>query len=442
MPPIPNGGISRRALLAGTGSALVDVAFSPSANAQVAEQDPALGRQILGPVLSQPGWSEWIERGQIDPLYEREITLLSSFSATPIFGAAAEVRARQVASHVHAMRPNTEPTYVAAFLVFAGLQSTTVFRQWHQASYEKHAGRSEYPSGDDPYIWGRDRIAASAAWTNVEIGYAVERLELSGVAIQSFSRETGARTSGSVLEDYLFDHYRVVSARLDGNEGNPAEGSRLTQMMFARKDITGLLNVVSRGYTHPFENALLHSAVPNKDISLCSYVTDFEPDYKVLLYGVGKELDAWIATNYPERGVTWGLMSGVRPLSRTSVRRGNLAGNPRNSTHGRGVAADIILVGPGAYQLIEAERKAWNEPLWKTALSGISAKYGLRHLGPSLNDWPHIDVDPRAGLRSGGIVQLARWRRAIAQEAQERPSTQRLPQLVREPQELSRRPKQ
>ena len=131
---------------------------------------------------------------------------------------------------------------------------------------KQYAGHGEYPSDDDPYIWGRDRIAASAAWANVEIGYAVERLELSGVPIQSFSKQTGARTPNGVLEDYLFEHYRAVAARLDGNETKPAEGSRLAQMTFARKDITGFLNVVSRGYTHPSENALLHSVVTNKDI--------------------------------------------------------------------------------------------------------------------------------------------------------------------------------
>ena len=53
------------------------------------------------------------------------------------------------------------------------------------------------------------------------------------------------------MEDYLFAHYRIVAARLDGNENNPAEGSRLAQIMFARKDITGMLNVVSRGYINP-----------------------------------------------------------------------------------------------------------------------------------------------------------------------------------------------
>jgi hypothetical protein len=442
LPTAPCGGIPRRAFLAGTASVLAYTASSLVANAQVAGQAPALGKQILGPVLSQPGWSKWIEEGQIAPLYEGEIALLNAIAATPPHGSISEAKALQVESHVRALRPDAAPAYVAAFLVFAGLQGTTACRQWHQASYAKYAHKSEYPSGDDPYIWGRDRIAASAAWANVEIGYAVERLELSGVPILSFSNETGARTSSGVIEDYLFEHYRVVAARVDGNERNPAEGSRLAQMMFARKDIAGFLNVISRGYTHPSENALLHSVVANKDVSLCSYVTDFEPDFKVLLYGVGKELDAWMTKNYPERGVNWGLVSGVRPLSRTSVRVGNLAGNPRNSTHGRGVAADIILAGPGAYQLIEAGRKAWSEALWKAALSGISAKYGLRHLGPSLNDWPHIDIDPREGLRGGGIAQLGRWRQAIAKEAEERPVTQLLPQLIREPQEISRRPKQ
>lgn len=444
--PVPiSGRLSRRALLAGTAVALAEAALSllsPSVNGQDAGQAPALGRQILGPVLSQPGWSKWIEAGQIAQLYEGEIALLNSMAAAPYSGETAEVRARQITTTVRTMRPSADPAYVAAFLVFAGLQSTVVFRQWHQASYEKYAGHGEYPSDDDPYIWGRDRIAASAAWANVEIGYAVERLELSGVPIQSFSKETGARTPNGVLEDYLFEHYRAVAARLDGNETKPAEGSRLAQMTFARKDITGFLNVVSRSYTHPSENALLHSVVTNKDISLCSYVTDFEPAYKVLLYGIGKELDAWIAKNYPGRGVTWGLISGVRPLSRTSVRVGNLAGNPRNSTHGKGVAADIILAGPGAYQLVEAGRKAWSEALWETELGGLSAKYGLRHLGPSLNDWPHIDIDPREGLRSGGSAQLARWRQVIAHEAEKRPDTQRLPKLLQEPQELIRRPKQ
>jgi hypothetical protein len=160
----------------------------------------------------------------------------------------------------------------------------------------------------------------------------------------------------------------------------------------------------------------------------------------VLLYGIGKELDAWILKNYAD-GSSWGLISGVRPLSRTSVRRGNLAGNPHNSTHGRGVAADIILAGPGAYQLVEAGRKAWSEALWGTALSGISAKYGLRHLGPSLNDWPHIDIDPRQGLRSGTIAQLDQWKQVIAHEAEERSDIQRVPKLIQEPQQISRHPK-
>ena len=180
----------------------------------------------------------------------------------------------------------------------------------------------------------------------------------------------------------------------------------------------------------------MHSTVANKDISLCKYVTDFEPDFKVLLSGIGKELDAWIGRNYREQGVAWGLTSGVRPLSRTSVRAGNLSGNPRNSTHGRGVAADIVLAGPGAYQLVESGRKAWSDALWKTALSGFAAKYGLRHLGPSINDWPHIDIDPIEGLRSSGVKQLDRWRRVIAQEAASRPIAQFPPRLVQEPREV------
>ena len=168
MPPISYGGISRRALLAGTAGALAEVALSlmgPSANAQVTGQTPALGRQILGPVLSQPGWSKWIEVGQIAPLYEGEIALLSSIEATPAFGANAEARARQIAADVRTMRPNAEPAYLTAFLAFAGLQSTTVFRQWHQASYEKYPGHSEYPSGDDPYIWRMSRSGMpSSGW--------------------------------------------------------------------------------------------------------------------------------------------------------------------------------------------------------------------------------------------------------------------------------------
>jgi hypothetical protein len=387
-------------------------------------------------VLSQPGWSKWIGVGEIAPLYEGEVALLKSISTTPVFDAAAEARAKQIVARAQMLRPDPEAAYVAAFLTFAGLQSTAAFRPWHDASYVKYAGRNAYPSGDDPYIWGRDQIPASAAWANAEIGYAVERLCLSGVSIHSFSKDTGVRTPDSVLEDYLFAHYRVVCARLDGDERTAAEGSRLAQMMFTRKDITGLLNVVSRGYTHPYDNGLMHSALANKDISLCKYVTDFEPDFKILLYGIGKELDAWVGTHYREQGVAWGLMSGVRPLSRTSVRAGNLSGNPRNSTHGRGVAADIVLAGPGAYQLVEAGRKAWSDALWKGALSGLAAKYGLRHLGPSINDWPHIDIDPIEGLRSGGVNQLDRWRRVIAQEAASRPIAQFPPRLIQEPREV------
>jgi hypothetical protein len=67
LPTAPCGGIPRRAFLAGTASALVYTASSLMANAQVAGQAPALGKQILGPVLSQPGWSKWIEEGQIAP---------------------------------------------------------------------------------------------------------------------------------------------------------------------------------------------------------------------------------------------------------------------------------------------------------------------------------------------------------------------------------------
>jgi hypothetical protein len=426
-------------VLIGTACVLTNTALDSlwsSGRAQSGWHAPGLGAQILEPILSQPGWSKWIENGQIVPLYEGEISVLKSIAETPIFGDAAEARARQIATHVRAMQSNAEPAYVTAFLTFAGLQNTNVFKQWHEASYAKYVAKTEYPSGDDVYIWGRTQIPPSAAWANIEIGLAVERLELSGVPINSFSKNTGARTADSVMEDYLFAHYRVVSARLDGDENNPAEGSRLAQLMFARKDITGMLNVVSRGYGKPSENALIYSKVANRDVSLSKYVTDFKPEFKVLLYGTGKELDAWIASKYRGQGVTWGLTSGVRPLSRTSVRIGTLSGNPRDSTHGRGEAADIILAGFGAYQIVEAGRKAWSDELWKTALSGLASKYGLRHLGPTINDWPHIDVDPKEGLGSGGTSQLKRWRQRIALEAENRPNAQAAPTFVIEPREI------
>lgn len=430
----------RRGVLVAAASVLADAVLASSwvsVEAQSAAQAPALGTRTLGPILSQPGWSKWIENGQIAPLYAGEIELLKSIATAPVFGEAAEARAQAIETQVRTMRPDAAPAYVAAFLTFAGLQSTNVFKRWHQASYEKFRGKTEYPSGDDPYIWGKARIPASAAWANVEIGHAVERLELSGVHINSFSKDTGAQTADSVMEDYLFAHYQAVSARLDGNENNPAEGARLAQMMFARKDITGMLNVVSRGYANPSENALMHSSLANKDISLSKYVTDFDPVFKVLLYGIGRDLDAWTAGSYRGQSATWGLASGVRPLSRTSVRLGNLSGNPRNSTHGRGVAADIILAGAGAYQVVEVGRKAWSDALWKTALSGLAAKYGLRHLGPSINDWPHIDIDPNEGLRSGGAAQLKRWREALAQEAANRSSARAAPRLLMEPREVT-----
>jgi hypothetical protein len=435
MPAVRSGGLSRRDMLAATAGALAEAVLlkCSSADAQPPEEAHALGRATLGPVLSQPGWSKWIEAGEIAPLYQGEIALLKSITGTAVFDAAAEASARQIVARARMLRPDAEAAYVSAFLTFAGLQHTQVFRQWHEATYVKHAGRSAHPSGDDPYIWGKNQIPASAAWANVEIGYAVERLGLSGMSIHSFSKDTGGRTPDSVLEDYLFAHYRVVCSRLDGNEKNPAEGTRLAQIMFARKDITGFLNVLSRGYTHPSDNALMHSTIANKDVSLCKYVTDFEPDFKILLYGIGKELDTWVARSYRKQDVAWGLMSGVRPLSRTSVRAGNLSGNPRNSTHARGVAADVILAGPGAYQVVEAGRKAWSEALWKTALSGLAAKYGLRHLGPSIDDWPHIDIDPMKGLRESGVAQLRRWRQTIAREAASRPSAQSPPQLLQEP---------
>ena len=429
-------------MLVGTGSVLagaaLDALWSPVA-AQPAGQAPALGTQVLGPVLSQPGWNKWIQNGQVAPLYEGEIALLKAIPAAPVFGNAAEARARQIAAHVRSMQPNAEPAYVAAFLTFAGLQNSAPFREWHEGAYEKYKGKTEYPSGDDPYIWGRDRIPIAAAWANVEIGRAVERLQLSGVHIHSFSRDTGARTADGVMEDYLFAHYRVVCARLDGNESNPAEGARLAQIMFGRKDMTGMLNVVSRSYANPTDTALMHSKVANKDISLIKYVTDFQGDYKILLYGIGKELDGWIASNYPGQDVAWGLASGVRPLSRTSVRIGNLSGDPRNSTHGRGEAADVILAGPGAYQVVEIGRKAWSDKLWRTALSRLAARYGLRHLGPSINDWPHIDIDPSEGLGDNGTAQLRRWRRTIALEAARRQGAPAEPRLLMEPREVTPR---
>jgi hypothetical protein len=429
-------------MLVGTGSVLagaaLDALWSPAA-AQPAGQAPALGAQVLGPVLSQPGWNKWIQNGQVEPLYEGEIALLKAIPAAPVLGNAAEARARQIAAHVRSMQPNAEPAYVAAFLTFAGLQNSAPFREWHEGAYEKYKGKTEYPSGDDPYIWGRDRIPIAAAWANVEIGRAVERLQLSGVHIHSFSRDTGARTADGVMEDYLFAHYRVICARLDGNESNPTEGARLAQIMFGRKDLTGMLNVVSRGYANPTDTALMHSRIANKDISLIKYVTDFQGDYKILLYGIGRELDGWIASNYPGQDVAWGLASGVRPLSRTSVRIGNLSGDPRNSTHGRGEATDIILAGPGAYQVVEMGRKAWSDKLWRTALSRLAARYGLRHLGPSINDWPHIDIDPSEGLGDNGTAQLRRWRRTIALEAARRQGAPAEPRLLMEPREVTPR---
>ena len=429
-------------MLVGTGSVLAGAALDAlwsSAAAQSAGQAPALGTQVPGPVLSQPGWNKWIQNGQVAPLYDGEIALLKAIPAAQVFGNAAEARARQIAAHVRTMQPNAEPAYVAAFLTFAGLQNSAPFREWHERAYEKYKGKTEYPSGDDPYIWGRDRIPIAAAWANVEIGRAVERLQLSGVHIHSFSRDTGARTADGVMEDYLFAHYRVICARLDGNESNPTEGARLAQIMFGRKDLTGMLNVVSRGYANPTDTALMHSRIANKDISLIKYVTDFQGDYKILLYGIGRELDGWIASNYPGQDVAWGLASGVRPLSRTSVRIGNLSGDPRNSTHGRGEATDIILAGPGAYQVVEMGRKAWSDKLWRTALSRLAARYGLRHLGPSINDWPHIDIDPSEGLGDNGTAQLRRWRRTIALEAARRQGAPAEPRLLMEPREVTPR---
>jgi hypothetical protein len=404
------------------------------ASAQPPEPPTQSGMPALGPILSQPGWSKWIEAGQIAPLREGEVALLKSIPAAPVFGEAAEDRAQRVVADVRAAQSDAQPAYVAAFLAFAGLQNTNVFKQWHQRSYAPYEERREYPSQDDPYIWGQGKIPVSAAWANVEIGYALERLQLSGARIVSFSKNTGTAS----VEDYLFAHYRVISVRLDGNENNPAEGSRLAQIMFGRKDITGMLNVVSRSYSNPADSSLMHSRVSNGDMTLCTYVTDFDPLFKVLLYGIGQELDVWIEARYRGEGVTWGLASGVRPLSRTSVRAGNLSGNPRNSTHGKGMAADIILAGPGAYQVVEAGRKAWSEAIWKSALGGLAAKYGLRHLGPSIKDWPHIDIDPIAGLRDGASAQLKRWRGEIARLADARANAPEAPKLVVEPRPANR----
>ena len=116
-----------------------------SVEAQSAGQAPVLGGQTLGPILSLPGWDTWIQNGQIVPLYEGEIALLNSIAGTPVFGDAAETRAREVAAQVQAMQPNAEPAYVTAFLTFAGLQNTNVFRQWHEASYAKHSGKDRIP---------------------------------------------------------------------------------------------------------------------------------------------------------------------------------------------------------------------------------------------------------------------------------------------------------
>src|SRR5215468_7888082 len=137
--------ILRRSVLIGAACALTDTALDPFWSSGRA-QSPQLGAQILEPILSQPGWSKWIRNGQIVPLYEGEIAVLKSIAATPIFGDAAEARARQIATHVRAMQPNAEPAYVTAFLTFAGLQYTNTFKQWHQASYAKYVAKTEYPS--------------------------------------------------------------------------------------------------------------------------------------------------------------------------------------------------------------------------------------------------------------------------------------------------------
>ena len=182
----------------------------------------------------------------------------------------------------------------------------------------------------------------------------------------------------------------------------------------------------------PNESALQHSNVSNKDISLSKYVTDFRPDYKSSLIWRREGVDAWIARNYANQpGVTWGLIPAC----------GRSVGRPSEEVYSpviRLILAmavekrpTIILAGPPAYQVVEAGRKAWSDALWKTALNGLADKYGLRHLGPSISDWPHIDVDPDGGLGSGAATQLNKWRQAIAQEAANRPTVQQTtPALV------------
>jgi len=178
----------RRRVLIGTATILGTAALprlSMLASAQPPEPPTQSGMPALGPILSQPGWSKWIEAGQIAPLREGEVALLKSIPAAPVFGEAAEDRAQRVVADVRAAQSDAQPAYVAAFLAFAGLQNTNVFKQWHQRSYAPYEERREYPSQDDPYIWGQGKIPVSAAWANVEIGYALERLQLSGARIVS-----------------------------------------------------------------------------------------------------------------------------------------------------------------------------------------------------------------------------------------------------------------
>src|SRR5262245_2492170 len=113
---------SRRDMFVGTVGALAEAVLlrGSSAVAQPAKEAPVLGSAVLGPVLSQPGWSKWIEAGGIAPLYEGEIELLKSIAAAPVFDAAAEARAKQIVALARMLRPDAEAAYVTAFLTFAG----------------------------------------------------------------------------------------------------------------------------------------------------------------------------------------------------------------------------------------------------------------------------------------------------------------------------------
>lgn len=273
-------------------------------------------------------------------------TVLNNISLTNQKPSANE--AEQLAGQIVALSkvtyPDIDNVALSAQLVFAGMEDTKLFQSLRNEVAQSFVQKKGTPINQSHIVKANHAIAKKTADLMKPDNYPHSTSDAH--PITSYTTP-GPITASRVVDDYLWEKYQSMYARIDGYDALGSDGSY--RQDFTWKDIAGALNAGR---------------------SLREYVIGgLNSDIKMNLYFAGKAMD--------QEGIPWAPLAFYRGLERPPA-TGSVVANPVNSRHycggyGKGCAADLAGAG---WRTVE-EKVAANRRVWDW-LEEHGDEYGLR----------------------------------------------------------------